>query len=289
MKTVRLKLDAVVQPMPGGRVIMSRLESTSEADLKEQQKIDDAAAAHDAALYAQRVRKRLGLTQLEFSRRIDVSLETIRNWEQGKRSPTGAARALLRVLDKQALQRLREGAEKAKIELSAMAQTEINLPFITADANGPKHVQMTLTRSHFEKLTQKLVDRLRGPFESALKDSGLSASKIDQVVLVGGSSRMPMVQELVEKLTGKAPHKGVNPDEVVAVGAAVQGGVLSGDVKDVLLLDVTPLSLGLETLGGVMTSLIERNTTIPVNKSHAPLRFAMLRTAPVRFALVRFA
>ncbi len=169
--------------------------------------------------------------------------------------------------DKQALQRLREGAEKAKIELSAMAQTEINLPFITADANGPKHVQMALTRSHFEKLTQKLVDRLRGPFESALKDSGLSASKIDQVVLVGGSSRMPMVQELVEKLTGKAPHKGVNPDEVVAVGAAVQGGVLSGDVKDVLLLDVTPLSLGLETLGGVMTSLIERNTTIPVNKS----------------------
>ena len=169
--------------------------------------------------------------------------------------------------DKQALQRLREGAEKAKIELSAMAQTEINLPFITADANGPKHVQMTLTRSHFEKLTQKLVDRLRGPFESALKDSGLSASKIDQVVLVGGSSRMPMVQELVEKLTGKVPHKGVNPDEVVAVGAAVQGGVLSGDVKDVLLLDVTPLSLGLETLGGVMTSLIERNTTIPVNKS----------------------
>ena len=169
--------------------------------------------------------------------------------------------------DKQALQRLREGAEKAKIELSAMAQTEINLPFITADANGPKHVQMALTRSHFEKLTQKLVDRLRGPFESALKDSGLSASKIDQVVLVGGSSRMPMVQELVEKLTGKVPHKGVNPDEVVAVGAAVQGGVLSGDVKDVLLLDVTPLSLGLETLGGVMTSLIERNTTIPVNKS----------------------
>lgn len=169
--------------------------------------------------------------------------------------------------DKQALQRLREGAEKAKIELSAMAQTEINLPFITADANGPKHVQMTLTRSLFEKLTQKLVDRLRGPFESALKDSGLSASKIDQVVLVGGSSRMPMVQELVEKLTGKVPHKGVNPDEVVAVGAAVQGGVLSGDVKDVLLLDVTPLSLGLETLGGVMTSLIERNTTIPVNKS----------------------
>ena len=169
--------------------------------------------------------------------------------------------------DKQALQRLREGAEKAKIELSAMAQTEINLPFITADANEPKHVQMALTRSHFEKLTQKLVDRLRGPFESALKDSGLSASKIDQVVLVGGSSRMPMVQELVEKLTGKVPHKGVNPDEVVAVGAAVQGGVLSGDVKDVLLLDVTPLSLGLETLGGVMTSLIERNTTIPVNKS----------------------
>ena len=169
--------------------------------------------------------------------------------------------------DRQALQRLREAAEKAKIELSSMKQTEINLPFITADAEGPKHLQINLGRSEFEQLTQGLVQRLRGPFESALKDAGASASDIDQVVLVGGSTRMPMVQDLVEQLTGKSPHKGVNPDEVVAIGAAIQGGVLGGEVKDVLLLDVTPLTLGLETLGEVMTPLIERNTTVPVKKT----------------------
>ncbi len=169
--------------------------------------------------------------------------------------------------DKQALQRLREASEKAKIELSSMQQTEINLPFITADADGPKHMQINLGRSEFEQLTQNLVQKLKGPFESALKDAGVSASDIDQVVLVGGSTRMPMVQDLVEQLTGKSPHKGVNPDEVVAIGAAIQGGVLGGEVKDVLLLDVTPLTLGLETLGEVMTPLIERNTTVPVKKN----------------------
>lgn len=169
--------------------------------------------------------------------------------------------------DPQALQRLREAAEKAKIELSSVTQTEINLPFITADASGPKHLQLSLARNAFEKLTEKLVDRLRGPFENALKDAGAGSDDVDQVVLVGGSTRMPMVQSLVEKLIGKAPHQGVNPDEVVAVGAAIQGGVLGGDVKDVLLLDVTPLTLGLETLGEVMTSLIERNTTVPITKS----------------------
>ena len=168
--------------------------------------------------------------------------------------------------DRQALQRLREGAEKAKMELSSMMQTELNLPFITADADGPKHLQLNLSRSTFEQLTQDLVERIRGPFENALKDAGVAAGKIDQVVIVGGSTRMPMVQELAEQLTGKSPHKGVNPDEVVAVGAAIQGGVLGGEVKDVLLLDVTPLTLGLETLGEVMTPLIERNTTVPVKK-----------------------
>jgi molecular chaperone DnaK len=170
--------------------------------------------------------------------------------------------------DKQALQRLKEGAEKAKIELSTVMETEINLPFITADASGPKHLQLKLSRSKFEQLTEELLNRVKGPFEQALKDAGLSTSQIDEVVLVGGSTRMPMVHELVKKLTGgKEPHKGVNPDEVVAIGAAIQGGVLAGDVKDVLLLDVTPLSLGLETLGAVMTTLIERNTTIPTKKT----------------------
>jgi molecular chaperone DnaK len=170
--------------------------------------------------------------------------------------------------DKQALQRLKEAAEKAKIELSSVMETEINLPFITADASGPKHLQLKFTRSKFDQITSDLVNRLKGPFDLALKDAGLSSSQIDEVVLVGGATRMPMVQDLVKKLTsGKEPHKGVNPDEVVAIGAAIQGGVLAGDVKDVLLLDVTPLSLGVETLGSVMTRLIERNTTIPTKKS----------------------
>jgi molecular chaperone DnaK len=170
--------------------------------------------------------------------------------------------------DRQALQRLKESAEKAKIELSTVVETEINLPFITADASGPKHLQMKLTRAKLEQLTEDLVNRCRGPFEQALKDAKLSASNIDEVVLVGGATRMPMIQELVRNLAGgKDPHKGVNPDEVVAVGAAIQAGVLAGEVKDVLLLDVTPLTLGVETLGAVMTPLIERNTTIPVRKS----------------------
>lgn len=169
--------------------------------------------------------------------------------------------------DRQALQRLREAAEKAKIELSSMMETEINLPYITADASGPKHLQMRLTRSKFEQLTEDLVGRLRGPFNAALRDANLTPSEIDEVVLVGGATRMPMVQDLVRSLTNKEPHKGVNPDEVVAIGAAIQAGVLGGEVKDVLLLDVTPLSLGVETLGGVMTTLIERNTTIPVRRS----------------------
>ncbi len=169
--------------------------------------------------------------------------------------------------DRQAVQRLREAAERAKIELSSTAQTEINLPFITADSSGPKHLAMTLTRSKFEQLTTDLLERVRGPFNNALRDAGISARELDEVVLVGGSTRMPMVQELVRQLTGKEPHKGVNPDEVVAVGAAVQAGVLGGEVSDLLLLDVTPLSLGLETLGGVMTVLIPRNTTIPTKKT----------------------
>jgi molecular chaperone DnaK len=170
-------------------------------------------------------------------------------------------------LDRMALQRLKEAAEKAKIELSNSLQTEINLPFITADANGPKHLNLTLTRSKLEQICEDLIERSRGPVEAALADAGLQASDIDEVVLVGGMTRMPAVQELVKRAFGKEPHKGVNPDEVVAIGAAIQGGVLKGEVKDVLLLDVTPLSLGIETLGNVATKLIERNTTIPTRKS----------------------
>ncbi|MCS6963361.1 molecular chaperone DnaK [Thermoflexus sp.] len=169
--------------------------------------------------------------------------------------------------DRQALQRLKEAAEKAKIELSTLMETEINLPFITATADGPKHLQMRLTRAKFEQLSRHLVERLKGPFEQALRDAKLRPEQIDEVILVGGATRMPMVQQLVRELTGKEPHKGVNPDEVVAVGAAIQAGVLAGEVRDVLLLDVTPLSLGVETLGGVMTVLIPRNTTIPVRKT----------------------
>jgi molecular chaperone DnaK len=169
--------------------------------------------------------------------------------------------------DQMALQRLKEAAERAKIELSSSLQTEINLPFVTADANGPKHLVMTLTRAKLEQLVSELIERTRGPVMKAIEDAGLRANEINEVVLVGGQTRMPAIIEMVRKLFGKEPHKGVNPDEVVAIGAAVQAGVLKGEVKDVLLLDVTPLSLGVETLGGVMTRLIERNTTIPSRKS----------------------
>ena len=169
--------------------------------------------------------------------------------------------------DRQALQRLREAAEKAKIELSTLMETEINLPFITADASGPKHLQMKLTRAKFEQMTEDLVQRCRGPFEQALQDAKLSPQDLDEVILVGGATRMPMIQDLVRELTGKEPNKSVNPDEVVAIGAAIQAGVLAGEVQEVVLLDVTPLSLGVETLGGVMTVLIPRNTTIPTRKT----------------------
>jgi molecular chaperone DnaK len=170
--------------------------------------------------------------------------------------------------DRQALQRLTEAAERAKIELSSRLETTINLPFITADATGPKHLEMTLTRAKFESLTADLTERCRGPFLAALKDANLTPQQIDEVVLVGGSTRMPVIQQLVKNLTGgKEPHKGVNPDEVVAVGAAIQAGVLKGEVKDILLLDVTPLSLGVETLGGVLTKMIDRNTTIPTSRA----------------------
>jgi molecular chaperone DnaK len=170
--------------------------------------------------------------------------------------------------DRQALQRLTEAAEKAKIELSSRVETEVNLPFITADQTGPKHLTMAISRAKFEQLTADLTEKTVGPFNAALKDAELSAGDLNEVILVGGATRMPAIQELVKKLAGgKEPHKGVNPDEVVAVGAAIQAGVLKGEVKDVLLLDVTPLSLGIETLGGVMTKLIERNTTIPSSKS----------------------
>jgi molecular chaperone DnaK len=169
--------------------------------------------------------------------------------------------------DKMALQRLKEAAEKAKMELSTSMETEVNLPFITADASGPKHMNIKLTRAKLEALVADLLDNLEGPCRTAMKESGLTGNDINEVILVGGMTRMPAVQERVKKIFGKEPHKGVNPDEVVALGAAIQGGVLQGDVKDVLLLDVTPLSLGIETLGAVMTKLIEKNTTIPTRKS----------------------
>jgi molecular chaperone DnaK len=166
-----------------------------------------------------------------------------------------------------ALQRLREAAEKAKVELSSTTQTDINLPFITADASGAKHLNITLTRSKFEALVSHLIERTREPCKNCLKDAGVSVKDVNEVLLVGGMSRVPKVQEVVSQIFGKSPSKGVNPDEAVAMGAAIQGGILRGDVKELLLLDVTPLSLGIETLGGIFTRLINRNTTIPTKKS----------------------
>ncbi len=187
---------------------------------------------------------------------IDWLVKTFKDTEGGDLS-----------VDKMALQRLKEAAEKAKIELSAVQETTINLPFVTATSEGPKHLDVKLTRAKFQELTEDLVEACRQPFEQAIKDAGLSMADLHHVVLVGGSTRMPAIQDLVQKITGKEPHKGVNPDEVVAVGAAIQAGVLKGEVKDVLLLDVTPLSLGIETKGGIMHRLIERNTTIPTKRS----------------------
>ena len=169
--------------------------------------------------------------------------------------------------DRLALQRLREAAEKAKVELSSTTQTETNLPFITADASGAKHLNITLTRSKFEALVYQLIERTRDPYKNCLKDAGISTKDVDEVLLVGGMTRVPKVQEVVSEIFGKSPSKGVNPDEAVAMGAAIQGGILRGDVKELLLLDVTPLSLGLETLGDIFTRLINRNTTIPTEKS----------------------
>ena len=173
--------------------------------------------------------------------------------------------------DKMALQRLREAAEKAKIELSSTSQTDINLPFITADASGAKHFNITLTRSKFETLVDHLIERTKNPCNNCVKDAGISVKDVNEVLLVGGMTRVPKVQEIVTQIFGKAPSKGVNPDEAVAMGAAIQGGILRGDVKELLLLDVTPLSLGLETLGGIFTRLINRNTTIPTKKSQVSL------------------
>jgi molecular chaperone DnaK len=181
--------------------------------------------------------------------------------------------------DRQALQRLREAAEKAKIELSSMVQTNINLPYVTADQNGPKHLDMTITRAKFEDLCNDLVERMVAPFHNAIKDAGLSINDLDEIIMVGGSTRMPMVVELARKLAGKEPHRGVNPDEVVAVGAAVQGSVLAGERTDIVLLDVTPLSLGIETAGGIFTKMIDRNTTIPTRKTETYTTYADYQTA----------